>query len=262
MQFVDKSGLHLRQYGATPGLLAGQHPAPGIDHHAVAPGLAPRLVSAALIGSNYVALVFDGASPQQRLPVRLAGHGGKGGGHQQHASSGSGQLAIQLGKAQIITDREAKGTKGGVHHHRRLAGAEGLRLPIATVIVRHIHIKQVDLVVVAPELTAWIKHQRAGVDMVGTGDSRRHGTGHQPDAIIAGPFSQLLLNGRGFAQIGAGVGANRLGTIQIALTFAKEGKVLRQQHQQRPLFGQGGQLGGDLLPVILPVTARYQLYCG
>ncbi len=184
MQFVDKSGLHLRQYGATPGLFAGQHPAPGIDHHAVAPGLAPRLVGAALIGCNNVALVFDGTGPQQRLPVRLAGHGGKGGRHQQHAGTSSGQLAIQLGKAQIITDREAKGTKGGVHHHRLLAGAECLRLPIATVIVRYIHIEQVDLVVVAPELTAWIKHQRAGVDMVGTGDGGRHGTGHQPDTVL------------------------------------------------------------------------------
>ncbi len=219
-------------------------------------------MSAALIGSDYVALVFDGAGPQQRLPVRLAGHGGKGGRHQQHAGTGTGQLAVELGKAQIITDREAEGTKGRVHQHRRLPRAEGLRLTVATVIVRHIHVEQVDLVVMAPELTAWVKHQRAGVDMVGICDGGRHGSGHQPDAVIAGPFSQLLLDGRCSAQIGAGAGAYCLGTIQIALSFAKQGKVLRQQHQQRPLFGQGRQFSDDLRPVILPVTARYQLYCG
>lgn len=120
-------------------------------------------------------------------------------------------------------------------------------------IVRHIHVEQVDLVVVAPELTAWVKHQRAGVDMVGTCDGGRHSPGHQPDAVIAGPFSQLLLD-RALTY--------GLGPIQITLPFAKQGEVLRQQHQQRPLFGQGRQFGGDLLPVILPVTARYQLYCG
>lgn len=111
--------------------------------------------------------------------------------------------------------------------------------------------------VVAPELTAGVKHQRAGVDMVGICDggrhSCRHSPGHQPDAVIACPFSQLLLD-RALTY--------GLGPIQITLPFAKQGKVLRQQHQQRLLFGQGRQFCGDLLPVILPVTARYQLYCG
>jgi len=89
------------------------------------------------------------------------------------------------------------------------------------------------------------------MDMVGTVNSGRHSPGHQPDAKVAGPLGQLLLDRRCAAQIGA----NRLGAIQIALPLAKQGEVLRQQHQQRPLGWQGRQLGGYLLPVILPVTA-------
>ncbi len=190
--------------------------------------------------------------------MRLAGHGGEGGRHQQHAGAGAGQPAVQLGKAQIITDREAEGTKRGVHQHRLLAGAEGLRLPVAAVIVRHIHVEQVDLVVVALALAAGVEHQGTGVDMVGTGDGGRHGPGHQPDTVVTGPFGQLLLDRRCSAQSGT----YGLGPVQIALSLTKQGEVLRQQYQQRPLPGQQGQLGGDLLPVILPVTARYQLYCG
>ncbi len=212
-------------------------------------------MGAALIGGHHVALVLDGAGPQQGLPVRLAGHGGEGGRHQQHAGAGAGQPAVQLGKAQIITDREAEGTKRGVHQHRLLAGAEGLRLPIAAVIVRHVHVEQVDLVVVALALAAGVEHQGTGVDMVGTGDGGRHGPRHQPDTVVTGPFGQLLLDRRCSAQIGGGIGAYGLGPVQIALPLAKQGEILRQQHQQRPLLGQQGQLGGDLLPVILPVTA-------
>ncbi|MNP67399.1 hypothetical protein D3C76_1632300 [compost metagenome] len=55
---------------------------------------------------------------------------------------------------------------------------------------------------------------------------------------------------------------DRFGVVQIALAFAKQGEVFRQQHQQGARFGQGRQLGGDLLPVILPVPTGHQLYCG
>ena len=89
--------------------------------------------------------------------------------------------------------------------------------------------------------------------MIGPGDGGGHGPGHQPDAVLAGPLGQLGLDG---------AITDRLGPVQVALTLAKQGEVLRQQGQQRPPGRQRGQLGGDLFPVILPLTARYQLYCG
>ena len=89
--------------------------------------------------------------------------------------------------------------------------------------------------------------------MVGTGDGGGHGPGHQPDAVGFGPIGQLLLDwaiSQGF------------GPIQITLALAEQGEVFRQQHQQGALLGQRRQLGGNLCPVILPVTTRDQLYGG
>ncbi|MNY47561.1 hypothetical protein D3C86_1828400 [compost metagenome] len=98
----------------------------------------------------------------------------------------------------------------------------------------------------APERPLGIEHQRAGVDMVGTGDGGGHGTGHQPDPVLPRPGGQLGLD-RALTQ--------GLCAIQIALALAEQGEVFRQQHQQGALLGQGRQLGGDLCPVIMPVTA-------
>ncbi|MNG21732.1 hypothetical protein D3C84_1061320 [compost metagenome] len=120
-------------------------------------------------------------------------------------------------------------------------------------VVRHVHVEQVDLVVVALELAAGIEHQGAGVDMVGTGDGGGHGPGHQPDPVLPRPGGQLGLDG----PLTQG-----LCPVQIALALAEQGKVFRQQHQQGALPGQRRQLGGNLCPVILPVTARDQLYGG
>ncbi|MNT12546.1 hypothetical protein D3C72_1474770 [compost metagenome] len=100
--------------------------------------------------------------------------------------------------------------------------------------------------VVALELAAGSEHQRAGVDMVGAGDGGGHGPSHQPDPVLPRPGGQLGLD-RALTQ--------GLCAIQIALALAEQGEVFRQQHQQGALLGQGRQLGGDLCPVILPVTA-------
>ena len=82
------------------------NPAPRVDDQRMAEGLAPVLVQAALRGADHEGAVFDGAGADQCVPVRLAGLTGERRRRGQDGSPSHRLAAEQIGKAQIVADRQ------------------------------------------------------------------------------------------------------------------------------------------------------------
>ncbi|MNN80608.1 hypothetical protein D3C81_1973590 [compost metagenome] len=95
--------------------------------------------------------------------MRRAGHRreGRGGGNQFRA--GRAQFAVQLGKAQVIADRQANPADGRVRHNHPAAISIVIGFTITATIVRHVHIEQVQLVVARHRFALVIDQQRTGM---------------------------------------------------------------------------------------------------
>src|SRR6185437_11128705 len=75
-----------------------EHPAPVVDDHTVAIGLAPVEVESRLRRRDDAAEILDCAGPQQGLPMRPPRRLRKGGRHGEELGTGSAQPAKELGK--------------------------------------------------------------------------------------------------------------------------------------------------------------------
>ena len=93
--------------------------------------------------SENKALVLNRARTQQQLPVGLTGGRGEIGGHAEHGGSGGRMGAVQLRKAQVVTDRHAETQTQCVAGHRPIARVCGGRFTVLVAV--HGHVKQVDL---------------------------------------------------------------------------------------------------------------------
>ena len=104
-----------------------EYGAPGVDDQAVPIGMSEtaRIMGSFLGGCHKVALTFDGASAQQRVPVVFAGLKGEGRGNHQDLCTFFDQFLGQEGEAEVIADGEAKLPQGGRDHHHLGAGADG-----------------------------------------------------------------------------------------------------------------------------------------
>jgi hypothetical protein len=60
---------------------------------------------------QHIGGVLDRPGLEQNLPVILAGVGGEGRRHHQQISPGPRQVAIELGKAHVVTDRQTDATQ-------------------------------------------------------------------------------------------------------------------------------------------------------
>ena len=112
---------------------ARQHLAPRIDDHRVAVGAAAVLVRAALRGRDRRRHWFSTARARSSSSqcARPVVHG-EGRGH-EHAGRTSPQRAVQLGKAQVVADRQAERGRTAVDRDRRAAGLDRARLVVALV---------------------------------------------------------------------------------------------------------------------------------
>ena len=117
----------------------------GRSASAVAMRLAPVLVMPALADRQHVALVLDCPGAQQDLPVGAAGGFGKG--SRNHQQVDFAQPPVQLGKTQVVADRQPDPRK------RRVSKATGtwpgsiVALSLALAIL--LETEQVNLVVAA-----------------------------------------------------------------------------------------------------------------
>jgi hypothetical protein len=94
--FGEASVVEVGNHDARSLRLAVEDIAPGVDDQAVAVGLPPVLVPAALSDREKVALVLDGAGAQQDFPVRAAGRLGEGGRNQDQVDRT--ERTVEFGK--------------------------------------------------------------------------------------------------------------------------------------------------------------------
>ena len=150
------------------------------------PGAPAVLVDAALRRRQQIALVFDGTGAQQQFPMDLTGSVGEGRRRQYQVQWA--QRAIQLGKAQVVADRQTQPKACDIGNYRRAAGFN--RVGLVKAFTATVQSEQVNLVVTGQPLTIGAK-QQAGVshlvDLVG---NQGHGTTEQPDAMTGGGLRQ------------------------------------------------------------------------
>ena len=75
------------------------------------------------IGTNDKYLILHRPRPQQQLPMIPTRSGSKGRWCRHHLSTGIRQLAIELGKAQVITDTHTQSTELSLGHHHIASAA-------------------------------------------------------------------------------------------------------------------------------------------
>ncbi|CAM2144754.1 hypothetical protein PT2222_160149 [Paraburkholderia tropica] len=205
--------------------------APRVDQHAVAPGAAAVLVRAALRRGEHVALVLGRAGAQQDLPVRAARGVRERRRHDhQRAAVRAAHAAVQLGKAQIVADRQAHAAERRIEGLHLGAGPDGARL--VERFGAFLEVEQVNLVVTRALRAARVEHER-GVEHAGfLGRFQRQRAADDPYAVA--------LRGIGEKTLDRAVAVGFADRELVGVLVAHEAEVLRQQHELRALRGGVG----------------------
>ena len=124
----------------------GEHEPPRVDDHRAPAGAVAGRVLADLVGGDHERLVLDRAGAQQDLPVLARGGERERGGHGEDARAAGGELAVELGEAQVVTDAQAQlDAVGGRREHDLVARLVGLRLAVDA--AADLDVEHVDLAV-------------------------------------------------------------------------------------------------------------------
>ena len=83
---------------------------------------------AALSGGEDETAGLDRTRAQQHLPMGLAGRHGKRRGDRDQAGTGLGKVAIEAGKAQVVTDRHRQTAPRRVRQNRAIAGTVSIAM--------------------------------------------------------------------------------------------------------------------------------------
>src|SRR5690606_12793960 len=89
---------------------AGNHFAPWIDQHGMAPGAAAILMAATLSGGQNITLILDGPRAQEDLPV--GGACGVSEGRRHHNQREIAHGSVKLRESQIVADRKPDASNG------------------------------------------------------------------------------------------------------------------------------------------------------
>ncbi len=219
----------------------------------MAVGLAPAFMLAALGRGQHEAAGFDGARPQQHMPMGLAGDAGEGGRHHQDPRAGLGQATVERGEAQIVADRHAERRPGRLGDHRLATRREGRGFAIDLALAE-IDVEHVDLVVLRGDFALGRQHIRAVGDPLAVFQQHRQRAGMQPEAGLA---RQFLEGGQRLVAFLR----QRLGQDVLAAPF-HHGDVLGHHHQLgagRPRVAGQRRRGLD---VLIHVVAGIDLYAG
>jgi hypothetical protein len=135
---------------------------------------------AALRRGNHVGEVLDGARADQRFEMSAPGRGGERRRHHDDVDVGHG--AVQLGKAQVVADRQADAAERAVDDDDLVAGLDQLGFLVA--LVAEVEPEQVDLVIARHLLAAFVIHQAAVAHLVRRVGLQRHRAADQPDFVF------------------------------------------------------------------------------
>src|SRR5256885_2171221 len=206
--------------------------APRVDDHAVPVSTAAARMHPALSRRNDVRLVLDGAGAQQRFPV--SGTGGHGEGRGNEHGVEIAELAIELGKAHIVANRQREAPEGALHRDRALARLERARLVVA--LVARLEAEQMHFVVACHPPPGIVEHQAGAADAARVRTRYGGGAADYPDAVAPRGGGEKALDR-----------AHAFGLAHLDLVGfvpADEIEVLGQRHQppaatRRPAKGPG-----------------------
>ena len=229
-----------------------QHVAPRPDDQAMAIGLAAIGMQPALSGRDDESAILDGAGPHQHIPVRFArGHGERGrDGESKRALLR--QPAIELRKAQIVTDRHAEETEFGIGQHARLAAFDLAGFAVALAL-RHLHIEQVNLVIARPHRAIGSEQERP-VGGLGVRHLDVQRADQQPDFQVFGERAECR-KGRIVRLIEGGI---QLG----AIIFGHDVGVFRSGDKTSALPGRLAHQSRCAADILRHITRRAKLDAG
>ena len=138
-------------------ILLCQHSPPRVDDGGMPPGFPRPRMGPTLGGREHITLSLDGPRANQHVPMRRAGHRGKGRRCGNQLRAGGTQFTVQLWKSQVVTHRQADSTDGCVRHHHTTAISIVIGFAITPTIVRHIHVEQMQLVVARHRFAAVVR---------------------------------------------------------------------------------------------------------
>ena len=140
--------------------------------------------------------------------------------------------AVELGKAQVVADRQGNSAKRRVDRGGRVAGLDEGGLVVAFITLAES--EQVQLVVALHAFALRIVDQGAVAHLVGRRSRQRQRAGDQPDAVPARGRRQPVLHRAGAKGLA--------GAHPVGIGSADDRKILGQQHQLRALaHGIGDQ---------------------
>jgi hypothetical protein len=170
-----------------------------------------------LVGGDHEGLVLDRACAKKDFPVIARRRDGERGGDRDDARAPHGEDAVELGEADVVTDREAELDAGGrVREHDLIARV--LDVGLAVGVSADFDVEHVDLAVDSAQLTAGI-HVHARVrELLVSGQALGEGAGDEVDSELA----------RDRARPREGLALERLGG----------GEELRVGPDSSPLLGQ------------------------
>ena len=137
----------------------GDHLAPRPDDGGAAPGAPTVFMQSALRRGQDEGAGFDGAGAQQDFPMGLAGRSGEGGGNRDHRRPRLGQLAMQMGKADVVADGQAQPAPGRVGDHRPVARPHRGAFAVSLA-VRQIDVEDMQLVIARRDRARRVDQQR------------------------------------------------------------------------------------------------------
>ena len=152
---------------------------PWRDDHRMTISAPPIGMGAALRRRDDEAARFNGAGPQQHMPMRLTAGKGKGCRYRDHVGAGPRKRAVEMRKTNIIANCQANSDTAAFGEDQPVAGGKMIRLAIASSIT-NIGIKHVNLVI-------------GGTDAAVAGDQHSpvHNPRIQPAANEKGPDQKI-----------------------------------------------------------------------
>src|SRR5882672_9627645 len=102
-------------YYALPIGCASEHSAPRVDDHRIAVVRKAMNIRTELARCDQIDLIFDRARADQNFPVGFSSRKSERARDRDDRSTVRSQLAIKLGKSQVVADAQPDGSKGCLH---------------------------------------------------------------------------------------------------------------------------------------------------
>ncbi len=163
----------------------------------MAVGFAIVGMGAELPRSDDVREVLDRSRSQQRMPVRSARHDRERRRNREQGCAVVDERPEQLGKTNIVADRQPESPRRRIHHGRIVARIHRVRLAVGLLPVRQIDVEQVNLAINGPCIALVVDDDAGAVDALRLRRLERHAAADDPHAVLCRGLGKEILNRTG-----------------------------------------------------------------